>query len=500
MAGACDLSLLQDAGGLNNGCLVNKPPPGYVMSPWVKVRFLKGGSTITVGNKSSPDNNNHAVIKSFEFGHADGLECVISIVDEQGSSFVKFMEDLLKDANCAAPSSITMLVDFGWTITNCDGSNTIKKNLQTYCMMCDNVSCNFRGGKFLFMVTGADLIGRSFDYREDKIRGDDVNKMHLTDAISLMFKDQDYPPNVGSVKFQRYNSGGSIEKIVFKDGSEKGPLGTWRPESMDKLNTAMKWLRSCLTVNDKTVFPTYNSEAPQGEIIFWEDFQPQCGENKNWDANCLGTFIVNGGKDSSVIEFSPDIRWDFKALNTGGNMGEGQVMATPDGGKHQGRPDCPTLDQPKTAGSTFSIPVDQNMKDLHGKKAAQVTARASDEQIRGWRLFHEDIEADLVVIGDPMMMRPSLAINSKNVKIVFLNPFHIFEGASDSCAEWLAAPLCNEVLSNKAWNIKAVTHRIEGGNFTTTLRVWLSVPGTVLDIGAPLGGQGSGGWVPPASC
>ena len=103
-----------------------------------------------------------------------------------------------------------------------------------------------------------------------------------------------------------------------------------------------------------------------------------------------------------------------------------------------------------------------------------------------------------MIVGDPQIMRPSLAINAKNVKIVFLNPFYVFSGGS--CGDWLAAPACNEVLSNKAWIVKAIVHRISEGRFTTTLGLWLGSPGIDLDIGQPLGGAGSGGWVPPANC
>src|SRR4051812_46115706 len=102
MTEACNLDALE-----SGSCGVKLPPEGHVLSPWVRVTFLGGaedsplGAELTVGNHSSPDNNNHAVIKDFEVGHSNGFTARITIIDEQGSSFLKFMGTIMKDARCA---------------------------------------------------------------------------------------------------------------------------------------------------------------------------------------------------------------------------------------------------------------------------------------------------------------------------------------------------------------------------------------------------------------
>lgn len=494
----CNLSLLSEG-----GCDLRKPPSGASMSPWVSVRFDKSGVSLTVGNKSCPSNKNHAVIKDFQFGHSDGLECRITIIDEQGSSFVKFMEDILKDSRCICPGAYTMHVDFGWVIDNCPNGVSVKKNKETYHMMCDHIECNFQGGKFMFQIVGIDIGPQVFAHKMEKTFGADNGKMALTHAIREMFTNCKYPPSVASVKFQKYNDGGSIQPIVFREGGVKGPVDKWEPLGLDKINASLKWISEFITTDDKSLVATFNSEFPGGEIIFWEDFQPGCNETRSWESSCLGTFVVNGGKDSPVIEFSPRIKWDFFSLvSPGGNMGEGKPMINNNGGKMMGRLLCYTIDREAapTAGGTQSAAVSNASKNLKGDQAGQEVAKAQGQQQKAFRLYHNDIEADLVIVGDPEMMRPSLAIWAKNVKIVFLNPFHIFDGADAGCGEWLAAPHCNEVLSNKGWNVKSITHNISEGKFTTTIQVYLSAPGTVLNIGDPLGGAGSGGWVPPAAC
>ena len=64
------------------------------------------------------------------------------------------------------------------------------------------------------------------------------------------------------------------------------------------------------------------------------------------------------------------------------------------------------------------------------------------------------------------------------------------------CGDWLADPICNDVLSNRAWLVRSVTHRISEGKFSTTFGVYLVTPGIDIDIDEPLGGVGSGGWKP----
>ena len=354
MTEACNLSMLANSLA-SGGCFLKEPPDGASMSPWVEVTFNTSGVTLTVGNNSSPQNNNHAVIKDFEFGHANGFECRITIVDEQGSSFVAFMDDLLKDSRCAKPpGGITMNVNFGWVMDHCPSSVTVVKNVSPYYMSCDNVECNFSGGKFHFQVVGKDITTRMFEFSEVKNYGDDKNEMYLVDAIETMLTTG--TPSVSKVSFWNYNDGDTLVPVIWQENGILGRLGTWHGRGTDKMNVALDWVSQCLTFNGKTVIPTYNSEEPGGEIIFWEDFSPGCGQTRNWDVNCLGTYIVNGAEQSDVIEFNPKIRWNFYSLDSGGgNMGFGKVMPNPIGGKQLGRPGCSTLAAPWAAGAAAGV-------------------------------------------------------------------------------------------------------------------------------------------------
>lgn len=493
MPSGCDLA--------ESSCGLKLPTPGHILSPYVKATFFKGGTSITVGNQSSPSNDNHAVIKDFEWGFTDGHECRVTILDDKGGSFVQFMEDIIKDWKKVTGEAYHMTIEFGWIKASCPSGVGLVKSPTQYLFMCDNIESNFAGGRFMYVVTGTDIGPRVFEGKFEESIGTDNSPVALTTAIKQMFMNDRSPPTISNVQFLRRTDGGGTEPIKWKDtGDTAGPKGVWAGNGLDKLNAARSWLRSFLTINDKTVIPVFVNEADTSAgIIFWEDFKPKCNESRDFDASCIGTYLVNGGHKSPVIEFNPRIRWDFSYhMNVGGGMGTGKVMLNKDG-KPLGLVDCPSLSRAslKTSGGTTSIPVHPVKFNSHGKDSADETAKALAEQLRSWKLFTDPIEADLVLVGDPITIRPKDAAfpGGSSVKIVFLNPYHLFSG--DGCGDWLAEPACNPVLTNNAWLIKNVTHRIADGKFTTTIGVFLDVPGEDYDIGAPLGGPGAKGWTPP---
>ncbi len=70
---------------------------------------------------------------------------------------------------------------------------------------------------------------------------------------------------------------------------------------------------------------------------------------------------------------------------------------------------------------------------------------------------------------------------------------------TQASSKWLAKPTCNEVLSNKGWICKSITHKIEAGKYTTTIGVYLTAPGVDSPPNTPLGSW-TGGWHPTPQC
>lgn len=519
---ACDY--LATSGGCNE---LKLPPEGHTMSGWVRVTFKGGGQVITVGNKSAPGLNHHACIKDFEFGHANGCECRVTIHDEQGSSFVGFMDSILKDMTKANASDGTnMEVQYGWVTTNCDEETTINvRKSETFYFMMRDISCNFANGKFMYQITGTDITEVAYEGKMDKIYGGDdpSNQVHLTEALTRLFTDTDTPPTVSSVAFLKRGKCESdpteIEFERYDDDPKKGVKGKWECKNRTKLDIAKDWLKNYVTKDKKALKPAYNSQMNGGQLIFWEDTKPLCSENVNWDDYSLGRYVVNGGPYSSVIEFNPKIKWNFSTLtNTGGGISVGQPTANSETtGKNPGLPDCPTLkrDKKPTSGSQTSVSPSETLNNVEGTENAAKKAQENQaRQMRAFSIFYQPIEAELVVLGDESITKPALCL-FRNIHIVFFNPYFIFESDSESdpdfdwgdfdepsedidCGEWLAKPACNPVLSNKAWLVRNITHRIQDGKFTTSFSVYLAAPGIELDDGEPIGGRGSCGWTPSA--
>jgi hypothetical protein len=504
MAGACNLT---------SQC-IKRPPEGHTLSPFVRIKFKVSGVEISVGNESAPSIENRACIKDFEFGHGNGFECRVTIHDDFGGSFTKFMEDILKDAKCATPQGgVTMEVDFGWINSLCDGGGGVVEKSPKYHMMCMDIMCNFAGGKFMFEVTGKDITATASDAKFTKIYGGEGDQAeYLTEAIKKMFTEGPTPPVVQQVRFLRVGSGtcgGSPEPAGFEkfDNGDKmkGPKGKWEANNVDKITAAMNWLSKYNTDRKKGWVPAYNSEVEGGEMIFWEDTKPNCGETLDWEGRMLGAYVVNGGQSSKVIEFNPKIKWNFSSLtNAGGSMGEAQTSGNPDtGGKNEGIYDCESLKRKKIGdtGSQTTSAADENMVNREGGQANKETDKAQSKQQKAFKLDHYPIEADLVVVGEPTLLRPSLCLY-RNLWIIFFNPFFINGGGQGRCGDWLSVPPpgCNPILSNKAWLIRQVVHRISDGKFTTNFQVFLTGPGVDTNVGEPVGGLGSGGWVPPSNC
>lgn len=480
------------------GQAIMLPEDAHTLSPWVRCIFKDGeGRTITVSNNSSPEIDNSAVIKSFDFGMSDGLHCKVVIHDQAGSALETFAKNLLRDYSKIDPSMLKFQVEWGWTKAGCPTPAPSSRSCLHY-MILDSIETNFVGGKFIHEITGTDLANRMLEGGVEKTYGEDGNLMSLKEAIKQLFT-EDPPPKISEVKFLRMENGTCTEYDFEDDSkglaSDGSPKGKWHAKGMDKLQAALSWLGQYRTDRKKGIRPAYQSTSEGGAIIFWEDNKPKCDEIPDWDSNCVGTYVVNGGKASSVIEFNPKIRWDFARMTcVGGNVPEATIQAPQmPQQKTIGRPDCEKLIRPacEGMGQLTAITVSENRKNENNKEASTKVVKAQDEQARAMKLLTDAIEADLVVIGDPALPTPGEGLFLRNLSIVYINPFHLLKSSSE-CGEWIVKPTCNAILSNKAWLIKRCNHHIQEGHYTTTIGIYLATPGVDLDPDSPWGGSDTG--------
>lgn len=458
-----------------------QPQEGAVYAPFVKLRFLTpggGARILTVGNKSSqPDN--HAAIKSFEYGFTVGQTGVglkVEIIDQGGLMYRSIVDAINKSVRMALDDTKNCSCQFGWVITNCDGSHRVVSNEDTgrsLFFMPQKMQTQFENGIVKFTFEATSMVGRWADTRLTDNLGSEDNKMPLKQALRQLF--MEYDPKVTDVQF-RNKDGGELE-FSNDDGGPNGPKSVWPMDQQNALAIARKWLSGLRTKDKKGILLLYDPTGPT--IIFKEDpSENQCCGSLN-----IGTFIVNGGNCSPVISFNPEIEWTKigvpAAGGTPGSAATGdmkRIIQSEKDIERAGPQSGPTVQQHEYM---WRIPEEMALKNTEAL-AAHLEANTKYEVKGG-------IEAELKLVGRPELGDP-IDLVGKTASIIVINPFHI---STENCT-WITTTNCNRILSNKRWMIKAANHQITNGSYITTLKVMLPQPNDAYNATDPLGGPGCG--------
>jgi len=466
-----------------------------VFSPWVKAKFKSSDLEITVGNDSAVNLDNTVCIKSFEFGFSDGWTSTLEIIDEKGGAFPLFIDNIVKCAEKAHISEVQVEMQWGWTSAACNGSTPVITS-PTIIGTGMHLEINQSGGVIKYNINIKCITDVSFAMREDAVFGESGKPMPLQNAIQELCKIEP----IIEVEFARRSKDGKrINGFEWKGFGEKGPSGVWKASSLNRLSVISSWIESFNTSNDKGIVLIMDSTKPN-TLVLWEDLTNECNETSLCDTS-VGTFLVNAGGCSNVLEFNPTINWvgGFTKQSSGGVAG-GAIDSKPQL-KEDGRKPC--SEQGKNVGIQETIIVSDFAVEAHGfKNAGNETnkAQSAHQHADIFSAQSEPIEADLRIIGDPRPVFINIAqCIGKFISIVAINPFHIL-GQSSSCGDWLASPGCNPILSNKNWMIKGINHSIQEGSYVTVLKLYLAAPGIKISKSDPLGGSGSGGYTPRNLC
>ncbi len=474
---------------------IRKPIDGENLAPFVIAKFTGANTTITVGNKSAPDLGNNVIIKSMEYGSEDGNKVTIELHDQEGQAFETFIGELAK---CISQDNSSLEVEFGWINSACGGGGGIVEKSDKLRFIPRTGETSFAQGKIRVRIIGTDVAQDIEQTRGNLIFGNDKDTngmIPLKQAIEQMFADPRIPP-VADVKFVRRDcaSGAETEIEKFVTDKNEEPLCVWRMNGESKLLAAYEWIRPFKTDAGKgvTAFSEPKISGNRPLIKFFEDPSPLPDES-NCVGGGLGTYIVNGGNCSSVIEFSPTIEWTWGHLGkSGGFIGTGSAETGQRQGMEEGR--IIQAPSPEGVGVETSAPNDSYATCTYGPREAVKKSQEAESHHQKANNSKAGIpfpiEAELRVQGDPKFVSPAQLIGRK-IGIVAINPFHLFGG--DACGDWLALPGCNTIFSNNSWQVMGVNHMIKEGSYVTTFKVRLDVPGSTVSPDAPLGGFGASG-------
>ena len=496
--------------------IVQRPVPGYIYTPYVKLSF-SDGQYITVGNKSQPAGSiqainsyrqsqgltalrsafNSAVISNFEYGfeaNNSGFNCSIEILDAGGASYLQILKYVNKTYTQGKDDTKKIWFDFGWIIQKESGDAELRSCYTLFRKVLhglpQKVDLNFEGGNVKIKLD----IKAPFAVNavQDKIWGSADNKINLKDALTKLFKE--VPVEVDQVEFQ--GADGGEWNFPASQGGDFGPAGIWRMNQQDKLNTARSWLSSYYSQAKKSFTFIYDGfsgvDNPILKLIIKED---PTDNNKGNDCcgQSIATFIVNGGNDSPVISFTPQINWIFGDKATG--------AATGGASSGQGAEPIKGEKKEQHAGSMTAVSVQENLwdhapPDLHIQQVEQGNKK-TDKIARSLGIGRASpFEAELKIFGDPQWCSPvgpdGLNLIGKSFSILFINPFTPKVYGNKSSLDWLADPTCNSILSNKNYMILKVNHQISGGMFVTSFKLKCILPNADTTFNQDMGGNNCG--------
>lgn len=488
-----------DGGAAINGPI--NPDHDESKAPWVKMWFgeapLYGSEddpAITVGNESCPGctDPHAAVITSFEYGFTDGIEAKITVLDEEGGSFEKIAQHLFK---CIKKSGkdYNMCVQWGWVFTTCGGQVKVESSPKMrFAPM--NIEVNIAKGAISYTVTACDLMQIVFNSKEMDTFGSEKDRVFLGQALDDLFKPKGgEEPGInfekGRIEGGKMDAGTDIWE--FQDSDEIG--AAWTADGQNKLGTAVKWTENYLTDHRKGTMPFWKAGDEDPTIVFLEMDTGCTLDAGELEARSQGTFIINGGRCSNVIEFSPNINWvaAFAQMVAGGQAGSpasGEISkldnTSIDGG-------C-KIGEDNQGLQTTAIPSDDiiSTKGFTDCGSEQEDAIKENAKAGASANMTNPIEASLTIQGDPSERYCTfMKAIGRTCAIIAINPWHIRSTPSSrgGCPDWLVRPAINAVLTNRFWMIKGITHTIKEGSYTTILKLVLPTPGIDIAPGEPPG-------------
>jgi hypothetical protein len=374
--------------------------------------------------------------------------------------------------------------------------------------MVKKLDVSYSEGKIKYTIESS-AIDKAYDNsKEETTKGEDSKPANLEQAIeSLCAQDP-----ACRVRYCELTSDGKLKDVKFEWARVKDPPeASWQSDNMNRISTIAKWLSPFRVKDgkcDKGIVLYFNPYKPD-ELIILKNPMAGPGETRecvggreavSGEWGPLGTFIVNGGKCSTVMEFNPQM----DIISAVASLAAGGGTSGPNKSSSQLAEDkrCENQkSQGKEAGTQLQATITQQAFDSYGTKAA------NDEALRSEIAHHEasvvtsitnpGVTAQLRILGNPTDRFCNFGA-ARNLSIVVINPFHIRN--MGQCGDWLAYPGCNELFTNKLWMCKSINHSITPGSYTTTIEAFLVAPSIQISGFDPLGGQGGGGQTLENNC
>ena len=444
----------------------------YTATAYVRVKFADAdGVVLTVGNNSYTAGNNSAAIKSFDYDATTGGAAKIEIIDQEGGSFDQFFATLERCGGCNN-TKLTVCIDWGWIYRDCNGNSVVwplAGMLQNQSQVCitlfvRSISLDTSGGVFRYTCDCVCVMKNSEDIEGEWAEGDEDHGLYIIDALKDLYENHD-----PKIPFRQ------TPDVQLKNG---GPKWNWLANSQCKLSCFHRWIEP-FTNQDGRGF-TISTDVVGDEDAQYGFAEMETGDEID-ENGCpvskgnLGTFIVNGGKCSSVLEFHPKIDWKVGELALSHVSGTGMGESPGGSGPLSENPPQGLCQATVALSTSRSRPA--NWDTTEGITKAIRANRMANYYRSGKPAV---IEAEMKITGNPSLeyVNPTMMVGH-TVSILYINPFYLkqnFSKNSSDCGEFLASgdSTINKLFTNENWWIKACHHSIRDGNYTTTLTIQLN--------------------------
>ncbi len=472
-------------------------------APFVEAKFINKTnqevSAVLVGNESYKIRPNTAVIKSLEYGYMTKAEAILEIIDEAGGELGLFVDALRKCGNISIAPGAEIRLKFGWVKTDCEGGSSDNRiTFEGFArLIITEIDVSYEKNLVKYKIRGNAMDATTTLQKEDGISGRSSPtgpKMRLTEAIERICATKNIivvyasEQGDGTLKTQEGNwpPGLDADKAPWEwQGFDvDGPRGSWQGDNNDVLSTISRWLEP-YRIKDgpegagiKMVFDSKNFDR----LWLWKDpnkINPRCSnfiasdEGNDLLVNggkgkrgYLGTFIVNGGKCSPVLNFDPKFNFisGLARKNTGGNAG-GAETGNPALTENEDKEEENCKEDKKRTGPENNATIPQHAKENYVPNLVhKETLRSNIAQVK----------ANMTIMGMPFdkFVSHQLFLNAP-VSVIVLNPFYVAGNMNGECGDWswLASTGCNQLLSDSKYICVGVNHSIKEGSYTTTLKL-----------------------------
>ncbi len=521
-----------------------------MVAPWVMAKFGTYASTsagnnpppladpdITVGNESCPTTGNTAAIKSMEWRYEGSSTIRLELVDQQGGMFNKFAENMATDLNLKSKadagdlSMYYMQVQWGWLMRDATTGATSYQSSPVHTFLSVQMDVQIQNGLCKYDISGTDLMypaqSLSFTttYGGTKKSGDPrllntKGPMDLQWAETYLFAGEAPPDGkktAPAINIEFINTATAKGRVFgayalrTTDGKTGTPawkyfgipLGSWHCELQHRMEAYERWTQvyrsggpDGKTATGAGVTLMWDTVNPKPTVLAVVNPSPNCLDpNMICDqSNHLGTYIWGGGESNPVIDFHATMNWvgPLAGFNKGAVQGGPLVnMKTFD------NPGC--MCEPIEAGSATAIPAftKEDVLEFGNSMNANFAAKRFG--------FVQPIEGELRIQGSTdLRLHDSRMLCNLFLSLIVIQPFYVWDSNDSNVAHWqigangttptnsIATSSVNQILSNRNWFVKGVTHSIREGSFNTTLKIYLVAPGYDLLCSGTTGGVGDG--------